>query len=241
MPGANGQKTCQVKPTPTPTASPTPTATPTPTPSPTPTPIPFNPQWCKCDNITYSPNDLATGQATTITSFAKVLSTDKRRAQVVNQTFRLFEGAENSNLINIIMQSNPIPSTISLDNAEKTQYKSVWNFTMPTLKNGMTYRIQSVINCQPKPDNPLNQANSGPTVSDSSIFAKISAFFARLMGIKENVNVNTASKNSNSNIAQAPMSTPTPAVLGDQINIGTFLPISVYQTSCEWIKFKVGF
>lgn len=208
-----------------------------PLPSATPTPS-FNPDSCKCDGIEYS--NLADGQQATITSFGKVEGSDIPKSQIVNQTFYLYEGAET--MAKRIMASSPIAASIVSQGASRVRYKSVWQFTMPALKSGATYRIQSVINCQPK----ATTYNYNPTrnvlgTSNAPFFGGILNFFQRLFGLPNNT-------------VQAPLlPTPTPVTLKiqesqpvelnisqDQLQLGTFQPASVYQKTCSFIKFRVG-
>lgn len=221
---------------PTPTLSPTPTASPTPTSTPTPTPIPFNPDSCKCDGIEYS--NLAGGQNASITSYGKVEGADIPRSQITNQTFYLYEGAETT--ATRLLTSSPIPATIVAQDGGKVRYKSVWQFTMPTLKNGLTYRIQSKINCQPKTV-AMTSSNVLGTTTSTSFFGNILNFLTNLFGGQNNSQIAPTptqtqpviieTQNTNTNVQNATQ---------DQIQLGTFQPTQVYQKTCTFIKFRAG-
>lgn len=227
--GSNNK--CQVPPTPTPTS--------------TPTPIPFNPDSCKCDGIQYT--DLVTGATATITSFAKVEGKDVSTARVESQTFRFFEGDDI--VAKLVSQTNPIPATIDSQEPNKVRYKSVWSFTLPDLKPGLTYRIQSVINCKPRTValsfTPANQQKRGilaaHTRTCSGVVDSILSFLNRI----------TFGTPTCSPQGVAP--TPTPAPSLDEVGVfqevpsptpiqslqlKTIYPVEVFQKTCSFIKFR---
>ncbi|MFH1186673.1 MAG: hypothetical protein V1697_00705, partial [Candidatus Levyibacteriota bacterium] len=106
---------------------------------------PFNPASCTCDNITYSA--LFSGQDVTITSFSKITGADVSNAKVVSEKFHMAKGNTTSG--KIIAESDDIPSKIIQSSSSTVRYETQWQFKLPQLETGATYRIWSDINCQP--------------------------------------------------------------------------------------------
>lgn len=217
---------------------PTPTATPTPTP----TLVPFNPAACDCDQISYT--GLYAGQQTTITAGAKVTGPDKNNARIADQTFHIYEGAESTDLANRIGTSGPLPANLVSQNEDVFHYESKWTFTMPQFKQGATYRIQAVINCQQKTTASSFIPGTQKTVvlgaedeaENTSFWGRIAAFFSRLTG----------------GLLKSTPSAPIPTATGSPVTaavdpepttrknlqLQTFYPAQVYQKTCHLIKFK---
>ncbi len=236
--------------TPRPTTPPVATATPRPTllptatltPAASPTPL-FNPAACKCDGI--EPTEIFSGQALSVTSFAKVEGQDVTRARVVDQKFFLAEGAET--MATIIARSNPIPSTVVSSSPTLIRYASKWDLRLPQLKSGATYRIWSQINCQPKTTVYTGSGNVlSEQTEDLSLFQKILRFFGSLFGGGAEIQVvepeptvapvsGSSPSPQDSSIQQ--FYDPTPAKR-DNLQLDTFYPGEIYQKTCSFIKFR---
>ena len=107
---------------------------------------PFNPASCTCDGITYSA--LFSGQTVVITSFSKIVGADINNAKVVSEKFHLAEGDNAGG--KIIAESDYIPSKLIENSSSIVRYQTQWQFKLPQLDTGATYRLWSDINCQPK-------------------------------------------------------------------------------------------
>lgn len=238
--------TCQRPPTPIPTSVPTtaPTSTPTPTniPPPTASPTPaFNPAACKCDSIQYT--GLFSGQPVTITSFAKVLGSDITGHKVVNQKFFLTEGA--GDLSPILAQSGPILARIVENTTTKVRYQSDWSFVLPQLKAGATYKIFSIINCQPKTTafntQPAQSASVLATETQNlSLLDRIFEFFNGLFGGGSSTVPALTPTITPFTSADTTTSDVLATTVRNQLQLEPIYPLEVYQKTCSFIKFRSG-
>ncbi len=148
------------------------------------------------------------------------------------------------------MQSNAIPATIHSQTASKVRYKSIWQITLPQLKKGATYRIQSVINCQPKTtafNAQQEQTTSvlAGTTQNLSFLDRILNFFNGLFGggrstvpaITATVTPVSSTDTSVNNISANDVPTPT---IRKQLQLEPIYPLEVYQKTCSFIKFRTG-
>ncbi len=223
--------------TPTPTATGVPTSTPTPTA--TPTPDPFSPAMCKCDGMDIS--GVASGRSTTVTAAGKVEGADTSYAKIQSMKFALGKGTAAST--KIIIQSGDIAATVTEESATKVRYKSVWNFTMPTLERNVEHRIWTTIKCIKKlailpgitGDSVVLGASDNP-----SILRKVFAFFAN---IGEGREQKTPTPQEEKVIARTDEAVSKGQVLGetrrDKLQLETFIPGEVLKKTCTTIYFKL--
>lgn len=228
----NSGKSCQAKPTstPTPTATPSPTTTPKPsaTPTATPTPTPtYSDDMCKCDGVEVG--NLGIGQESSITAYGKVTGDDNLYAKLPSITFVMYK-TTNGNNADIISQSQPIPTELTVNTQALKRYKAVWKFNLdPALDATATYRIQAKLNCQKNTASiPLAKVPSKSNVlaaeTSSNIFSNIASF---LFGTSEK-----------STQTQNPTPTPKASFKDDQIKLGTFYPSEVLEKTCTFVKFS---
>lgn len=216
--------TCQAAPTntPVPTSSPAPTSTPRPTSSPVPTKRPptptpdFDNSMCKCDGM--SVTALSSGRPFTVTAKGKVVGTDTTKAVLTGFVYRLFEG--NTRLT----ETAQIPASVTSSSPTLVNYTGKWNYTMPSsVKKGVEYRIQAVIKCKPKATAMGGvSAVMGESTSSNTFFAGISSFVKDLVYRIQSLPMRS------SQIASE-----------DTLQLQTFNPMQITESTCSFIKFKV--
>jgi hypothetical protein len=199
-------------------------------------------------------SEILSGQPVTINAYAKVIGANVNNARVVSQKFYLAEGAET--IAKIIAKSEAVPANIIDNTASLVRYQSQWQVTLPTLKQGATYRLWSQIDCQPKQlaYNRLYTPATKPvvlgsTTKNQSILDIIMDFFLNLFNTAPNSGSQSNSSNQNGIIPTQtlPANTTipaTPTVYHEQqkntLQLYTFHPATVYQKTCTFIKFKAG-
>ena len=170
----------------------------------------------------------------------RIEGSDVNYARVQDQKFFFAEGTET--IATIIGRSDAIPATIVESSSSRVRYKSVWNFTVPQLKQGATYKIWSQINCQPR----LNVFNFSE-VGNRAVLAATSeqenlSLIDRILSFLNNLFGDTST-------APAAIPTVTPVqkgqgqgtTLGDSIRLEPIYPAEVYQKTCSFIKFRYDF
>lgn len=195
---------------------------------PTPTPDPFNEAMCKCGGMTAS--QIIAGQSAIFTATGKVEGTDTQYAQIKEIEFLLSVPSTKQR----VAGPQRVPATVLSQSTTSVQYQSQWNVQIPSnVQRGVEYVAQATVKCSRKTNAglPFTAVVMGASDENKGLFGIIMDFFAKLF-------------RQNSSEDETPASTTTQqdetvTVFGeDKLQLGSFTPATVTESSCRSVKFK---